>query len=177
MEGSDGGAMSFACGFCLTGHEKRIAGIINDRYPDVKALAAEKMSRRRQGGEWLTETKILFPGYVFCATDAEKLPDTLAREGLRFLLTDGSWQLQGEDEAFAKKLFEQNGVLGFSSACFVNGRIRILDGPLKDYEGKITRVDRRFRSCEVTVTVAGRETRVWLGYELVEPKETTTKPF
>lgn len=174
MEGSDGGAMSFACGFCLTGQEKRIAEIINNRYPGVKAFAAEKLSRRRTGGEWLTESKILFPGYVFCAVDAEELPDRLKREGLRFLLTDGSWKLRGEDEAFAAKLFEQNGVFGFSRACFVNDRIRILDGPLKDYEGKITRVDRRFRSCEVTVTVAGRETRVWLGYELVEPKEETT---
>ena len=160
----------YACCYCQTGKEKSLAARLNERYPEMRASVAEKLSRRRQHGEWVDQKKLLFSSYVFLSFPSGELPKELFKEGLRFLKTDGEWPLQGQDEEFARKLFASDGVLGYSKACFEGDRIRILSGPLMDYQGKILRVDRRFRNCEVSITMGNREVRVWLGYETVGPE-------
>ena len=44
----------------------------------------------------------------------------------------------------------------------------MLDGFLKDYEGYITRVNRRKKTVEVTIDLQRKKAIMWLGYELVE---------
>ena len=81
---------------------------------------------------------------------------------------DGNWRLSGRDREIAKRLFDAGGIIGFSKAYYAGDRIRILDGFLKDYEGYITRVNRRARTAEIRVTLNGKVLDVWLGFELVE---------
>jgi transcription antitermination factor NusG len=67
-------------------------------------------------------------------------------------------------------LFKTGGNIGLSQAYFDRGdRIRILDGFLKDYEGCITSVSRKFKTVEVTVYLHGKKVTMKLGYELVAP--------
>lgn len=130
----------------------------------------------------------MLPGYVFfeiptcehhlvSEKDAGRVPLDVALQDvikvdcilklLRYL--DGRWQLNGFDDQFARMLFEAGGNIGISQAFFDQGnRIRILDGFLKDYEGSISRVNRKRRVVEVKVDLHGKKVSMWLGYELVE---------
>lgn len=167
----DRGAGAFGCIFCKTGAEKRIAREIERDFPCIRALFAEKLRRRRKGRGYEEERVPLFPGYLFFYADAELEARRIAeRENVYRLLhgPDETWRLQGADEAFARRLFDQAGVVGFSRAYFEGERIRIADGPLKKYEGQILRVNRRAQTAQIRVDFCGREVTVWLGFELME---------
>lgn len=169
------GALAYGCVFCRTGQERRIAAAIERTWPNLCAHAAEYLKRRTTKGVVRLEQAVLMPGYVFFRAPrglvlARPYPDGV----LKVLCTDaGQWQLFGRDEAFARWLFKNDGVIGMSKARQVGDRVQIQSGPLKDLEGMITRVDRRNRSGQVALNVAGKEIRVWLGFELLpeEPVE------
>ena len=50
----------------------------------------------------------------------------------------------------------------------IGEKIVIVEGPLKDLEGQITRIDKRNRSGQVTVQFAGRQQKIWLGFDIVK---------
>jgi transcription antitermination factor NusG len=131
------------------------------------------------------------PGYVFFEMDASQvdLPSSLGDDRYQRLqpidasLLDFSrsahvlkllryandgWRLQGADDAFVQTLFSVEGNIDISQARFDEGdRIRILSGFLKDYEGCITRVNRKARTVEVSMNFNDKNLRMCLGYELV----------
>ena len=129
----------------------------------------------------------MLPGYVFFQiTEDESRTQATPDANLSGLLdfsqidsvlrllrySDGTWRLFGADDAFARVLFEAEGNIGLSQACYDRGnRIRILNGFLKDYEGCITKVNRKKKTVEVTVDLQGKKVILWLGYELVAPVE------
>lgn len=92
-----------------------------------------------------------------------------AESVLRLLrYTDEDWRLKGSDDRFAEMLFRTGGNIGISKAFFDEGdRIRILDGFLKDYEGEITRVNRKNKTVEVRIDFKGKLVTMQVGYELV----------
>lgn len=168
-------ALAYGCVFCRTGQEHRIAGDIERTWPNLCAHAVVYLKRRTTKGVVRLERAILMPGYVFFRAPRSLVPTRPYPDGvLKVLCTDaGRWQLLDRDEAFAQWLFKNDGVIGMSKARRVGDRVQIQSGPLKDLEGMITRVDRRNRSGQVALNVAGREIRVWLGFELLpeEPVE------
>jgi len=160
----------YGCLFCTTGQEKETARNVETVWPDVKAHAVCVLKRRTTQGVKSLQSEILIPGYVFFRapagyTNFDPWPAGVWRM-LRSL--SGSWRLDGNNEQFARWLFDQAGEIGLSGAHEVGGRIQIHSGPLKDLEGHILRIDRRNRSAQVCLTVNGREIRVWLGFELLE---------
>lgn len=177
MEAFDAGRRGesvYGCLFCRTGKEKRIAAEIEAEGSGVRAIFAEKLRRRRQGGSSIEESVPLFPGYLFFRTDPEYDAQPLARKTDVYRLlrdSEGIWHLRGEDLILARELFEQNGVVGFSKAYFEGDRIRITDGLLKTYEGQIIRVNRRTQTAQIALGMGGREVTVWLGFELIERNE------
>ena len=165
---------SYGCLFCRTGREKRIADEIEAEIVDIRVLFAQKLRRRRQGHISVEESVPLFPGYLFFRTGDELDARKLSRHmDVYKLLRDGQgvWQLRGEDLALAKELFRSDGVVGFSKAYYEGDRIRITDGPLKAYEGRIIRVNRRSQTAQIALGMDGREVTVWLGFELIERNE------
>lgn len=175
---SEGEAMSnlnpgeaFGCIFCRTGSEAQLARSLEREHASIRVLSAAKVRMRRQGKMLEEEQVSLFPGYLFfrAAEDFEIRP-LAYREDVFRVLHDarGDWRLKGEDESFASALFEQNGVIGLSKAYYEGDRIRIVDGMLKKYEGRILRVNRRSHTAQVCVGVAGQEVTVWLGFELID---------
>ena len=162
---------AYGCLFCRTGKEKRIAGEIRAELPEIDVIFAEKLRKRRQGGGFLEESVPLFPGYLFFRTDAEFNAQPLARrhDVYRLLRSPGGiWHLGGDDLALARNLFRQSGVVGFSKAYYEGDRIRVTEGLLKDYEGRILRVNRRTQTAQIALGMDGREITIWLGFELME---------
>lgn len=161
----------YGCLFCRTGKEKRIAGEIETELPGVRVIFAEKLRKRRQGRSFAEESVPLFPGYLFFRADADFDAQPLARRLDVFRLlrdSEGIWRLRGEDLILARGLFQQNGVVGFSKAYYEGDRIRITEGLLKTYEGRIIRVNRRSQTAQIALGVGGQEVTVWLGFELIE---------
>lgn len=169
-------AVAYGCCFCLTGKEWFVAERIHQRLPDVRTLVARREKHMSAGGKKRKVEEIVFPGYVFFAASADTEPRScFPREGvIRILTTEtGVWQLIGEDERFARWLFEYDGLLGFSQAYKEGERIRIVSGPLKDMEGKITRIDKRGHSGQVVLDFNGKSTPVWLGFDLIQIQNET----
>lgn len=161
----------YACIFCRTRKETDIKLSLDILFPGSEALVPRKLRRRRKSGEMIAETAVLFPGYLFCKVPKNteltlyslgyRLPDSIK------LLKDNTldWRLHGEDRRFAELIFREKGILGYSKACFIDGRLHIIEGPLLGYDDVITKVNKRFQTCEITVSVHGKQERIWLGYE------------
>ena len=166
--------MAYGCLFCITGKEQSVAEQIQTSCPGVRATTMRQLKYRTCKKVKTREEVILLPSYVFFEAPSSMEPSAEfpPRNIIRVLSMDhGIWQLRGEDERFAKWLFQYDGLLGFSQAYREGDRIRIVSGPLKDMEGKIKRVDKRGMSGQVILSFHGKEIAVWLGFELIGPKE------
>lgn len=162
---------AYGCLFCRTGNELQIGRAIERDNENIQTLFAEKLRKRRIQRAYVEEREPLFPGYLFFRTSADFEAQSLSQKPdvYRLLYSEsGDWRLYGSDERFAQNLFEENGLLGFSRAYYEGDRIRIVDGPLKAYEGRIIRVNRRTCTAQVRLSMCGRETCIWLGFELME---------
>ena len=78
---------------------------------------------------------------------------------------NGAYLLCGEDMAFANWVYEQNGQVGLSRVMMAGDEMVIIDGPMKDYEGRIKRVDKHNRYAEIEITLDGKVRTVWLGFQ------------
>ena len=193
------GLMYRGCLFCKSGKEEEVVQRFEMALPGSKAIFPTRTRIRRKGDVVTEETVALLPGYVFFEVDAQSEPaqgsdridgaqaqppekdpieatlqDLVRADSILRLLrySDGRWQLIGSDDQFAKMLFDAGGNIGVSQAFFDRGnRIRILNGFLKDYEGSISRVNRKRRTAEVRVDLQGKKVSMWLGYELIEAVE------
>lgn len=179
------GKMFRGCLFCKSGKEKEVVQRFETTLPDGKAIFPTRTRIRRKGDMVTEETVALLPGYVFFEVGEQIVPIqasekdlvevalqdvTRADSVLRLLrYSDGRWQLNGFDDQFAKILFDAGGNIGVSQAYFDKGKkIRILSGFLKDYEGSISRVNKKRRTAEVWVDLQGKKVSMWLGYEVIE---------
>ena len=141
-------------------------------YPGIRLVYPLKSRHHRTIGVVWEETVPLLPGYLFFETEEDLPEDRLAQTShlLRLLTyTNGDWLLRGDDDRFAEVMFQNNGRIGFSKAYYDEcRRLRIVDGFLKPYESSIIRVDHRFQTAEIGITLQDRPMRLWLGFELSE---------
>ncbi len=56
---------------------------------------------------------------------------------------DNTKKLRGHDLEFIQWLKRQNGMIGISKAIQIGTKIKIIDGPLKKYEGNIIKINKR----------------------------------
>lgn len=164
----------YGCIFCPTGKETNVARQLELFCPGVKATAVRQEKHQTENGVHSKIEKVVMSGYVFFRAKEEfDIAPIMHRAGaLRVLKEEnGQWRLFGENERFARWIFRYDGLLSFSKAYREGTRIRMISGPLKDMEGKITKVDKRGRSGQVTFAFNGREMKVWLGFDLVEALE------
>lgn len=162
---------SYGCVFCITGKERLVANGIELFSKTAKARAVCQTIRRTSNGVTTLHDEVIIPGYVFFQAPSDSAAHELIPvDDLISVLTysDGDWRLFGEDENYAKFIFQYDGVLTLSKAHKIGDRIVIVEGPLKELEGMITRIDKRNRSGQVTIHFAGREQKIWLGFDIVK---------
>ena len=158
----------YGCLFCKTGGEVRLAEKIGNMYTGIEAIVPQKLRYYRYAGQRNEEKVLLFPSYIFIKTNEtfalfslSAIPDVY-----RILsCADGCWHLSGNDEAFAKVLFDCGGCVGFSKAHYVGERISISEGFLKGREGDIVRVNRKAGTAQVKVILDGKVFMVWCGLD------------
>ena len=64
-------------------------------------------------------------------------------------------------------------MLGKLAAVEIDGRVQITDGLLKNYQGKVIKMDKRKQMAEIQLDIAGDVTSVWLSYEILEGQTET----
>lgn len=169
-----GAPIRYGCLFCRVGAEESVVQTVTERLENVDAIRLTKVRRRYTAGQVREETVSLLPGYVFVRAPEDyplffraKVPN------VHRVLTDteGRWQMQGADEEFVRRTFEAQGVIGLSQAWFEGDRIRVSSGFLQGYDGNILRVNKRRGTAQVRLMLDQKEILVWLGYELIQPKD------
>jgi transcription antitermination factor NusG len=163
--------MYYGCVFCQTTREKSVAKALEEQHTGVKAIALTQMKHKSEQGRKRTVEHILMPGYVFfqSTTDIPTYDSIRVHYMIKLLkYVDGSWQLKGRDEEFARFAFENQGVIGVSQARKIGDRVTIISGPLKEMSGNILKIDRHNRNGQVEFRFDERVWKVWLPFELVD---------
>ena len=143
------------------------------------AFAPKRKARRKYKTGWVDVEERCFPGYVFVETD---VPKTLFKdlywipEFTRLLGreegTDNFVSLSEDEARMVDILYgkQSERVIDISHVEIHEGdTIRILDGPLRDLETKIKKVNLHKRKVTVEIVVAGRPFDVEVGIEIVTP--------
>ena len=143
------------CVSCMANSETAVARSIAERL-HIRAIYLSYDREERKNGEWRVVTHPMYWGYVFLYADG---PLELLRlyqiEHVNLVLqySDGESNLHGEDRTFAEWVLQCDGHIGLSQALLIGDRTRIIDGPLKNYEGVIKSIDRHKRLAWVNVAV------------------------
>ena len=131
--------------------------------------------KKREGGNWITSTEILFPGYLFVTTrDVERIT-----EGLRPIIGWKKLLKTGEDivpltegeELLMSRLMNCDHLISSSVAYKEGDKVVIIDGPMTNSPGEITYIDRHKRFCMVKVNMFQREVTIKLGLEVLSSRE------
>lgn len=159
------------------GQEERTAELIQKQ---VSPLAIEecfipkKERLKKFRGRWQQMEEILFAGYVFASA---KKPEELYQElkqisKLTKILQDGAFHflpLSEEEEYTIKTMGDNYHKTRLSQVKVLEGKqILILDGPLKNQEGNIIKIDLHRREAVVRIPFMGRQVDLKLGIEMVE---------
>jgi transcriptional antiterminator NusG len=167
--------MAVYCLWCETGCENRVgAGLERLGCRVIPAKSEELVVHR---GISKKVWRQLLPGYVLFESSEPLNPlawkriyeDEHIYKALDY--ADGTRELMGNDLRFALMLKRRNGRLAVSKAVRTGTKIKIIDGPLKELEGKIIKVNKRRNCAEIEINASGIINRMWLGFEMIKREE------
>lgn len=122
-------------------------------------------------GEWKTQKRILFPGYVFLdSQQVVRLYSNLQQvSGLTKLLKTGDEvvPLTKEEVHFLKAFGGEDQVVTVSEGIIENSKVVVMSGPLRGKEGYIKRIDRHKRRAFLEMPMFGRVQKIQVGLEIV----------
>ena len=130
--------------------------------------------KRRYGGEWHLEKRVLFPGYVFLVSDdVVQLYYGLKKvQGLTKIIGTGR-EIVPLSESEVQLLLRLGGddqVVETSIGVMEQDRIIVNSGPLQGMEGCIRRIDRHKRLAWIEIEMMGRLMEAQVGLEIVEKR-------
>lgn len=127
--------------------------------------------QRRFRGEWTTLKEILFPGYLFVATEEiEKLYKKMKTViGFTRLLGTGQEivPLTEKEQNFIKKFIGEKYIVEMSKGIIERLQVRVMYGPLMGMEGYIKKIDRHKRKAWLELELFGRRQIIQVGLEIV----------
>ena len=159
------------CLFCRTGDEQKIVEAINQRFPDLLALAPLKILPEKRRGKWEDRARTLLPGYIFVFC-AGQLPHDLKRKthNLYKILQyeRGIRTLTGPDADYAMWLHRHHGKIATSKILSVGKTVQVIDGPLQDFAGRIVRLDKHKRRAWIEFDFDGHKRTISIGAECLD---------
>lgn len=155
--------------YTFTGSEKKVEKLISNIFPneEVKPLVPLRRLREQKKGVETIKTRTLFPGYVFINAHMsnELYRNMVQIPSIVRLLKADSEPVHVPDEEMRPilELTADSKVIGFSKGIKVGTKVKIIDGPLKDFEGRIITIDARKGRAKVCLDLLGRGKKVDLG--------------
>ena len=171
--------------YCLQtigGKEIELAREINILYKDKEALALPflRITHKSKNGVKSTFQKVMLPGYVFLYLPKDSKPFEIRPGGVSFHFVSNveknDYVLHGSDEKYAQWVFNSGGIIGMSKAIKVNGKVRVISGPLYNLVGNIKEYSKKNRNCRIEITLFGRLISMWLPFQWVEEVPEEKKP-
>ena len=166
------------CLFCISGQENKIVEKL--RSYGYVPLAPQVVRWKPAGGGLKKAVRRLLPGYVFFDTaDQPDWQGIRANESVLRILQydDGARALRDSDAEFVAWLKRYDGMIDVSHVITEGTKLKFIDGPLKEFEGKITKVNRNRKL--VQVTLSGEESMmrvIWCSVEFIEENTEEDKP-
>lgn len=153
-----------------TGDETKIYKISRSEFGAIY-LPLKEVLQKRFGG-FVKKQWPLFPGYLFVKGDIHRFLDTIRHGDLDVSVKPlGALgrpkPVKSEEMELIFKLAE-NGVVGISKGSMgKDGKMHILDGPMKGMEGEIQFIDKRRKKAKVQFDLFERKIDVTLALEIV----------
>lgn len=161
------------CLFCLPGSEITLASELNNKYDYLLALPILRMAHRSRGGNKYDIQIPLISSYifVFMLKNKDIFKIQTSRFHYRILSKDAdSGKLVGKDLEYANWVLNIDGLIGVSDAIKINGKVKIINGPLKQLEGNIVEYSSRSRNCLIEIQFMSQTIRTWLPFAYIDPK-------
>ena len=162
------------CFFCNTVKCALVATAIRQKF-DYVAFSPKIVQRKWVKGVAFEEIKTLLPGYIFVYTEAMiPYPRAAFRMDyvIRLLGDEGVvGALVGDDDRFARMLYNCGGTIGILKAYQEGDRVRLVEGALGGIEGEIIRLERRKGRAQIRYQFAGSTCTTWVGYDLIDDQE------
>lgn len=156
------------CLFCRTQRQRSVALQAARRYQS-KVVNPQVRNRRWVGDTARVFSKPLLPGYLFIfskeSIDFSQLRFDISGAIRILRYENGDGNLTPDDRRFAMWLLKYDGTVGTSLAMREGDRIRVISGPMKDFEGSIKRVNKQRRRAEVMFTFDGLTRGVWMDFD------------
>lgn len=157
-----------------TGREENIiqySKLLVDRQVLTECFLPKYEQKKKYRGEWHIEHKLLFPGYLFMISDT---PDELYQAlknipDLTKVLRDDDYliPIKEEEKAFLLHFGKEEHVVEMSYGYMEGEKVTITEGPMKDFDGKIIKIDRHKRTAVIEVEFFDRKMEVKVGLEVV----------
>jgi len=154
----------------LTGEELRVQKRLARTAPDIRTLVPRRKLKERCQGVFREATRLLFPGYVFAYTalNVESYYKLTAPAGVIGILgKPDPCPVPEREMAHVLKWCEEGELVGLSRVRD-GERVIVIDGPLKNMEGHIVRVDRRKCRARVRITLFGEPKEIDFGIEFLQ---------
>ncbi len=167
------------CVACTAGTEAAFAASMRWQ-TDICALFPVFEREEHKNGAWAVKAYPLLPGYVFLYADRPiDVRRMQGRKHVKRVLQygDGETNLRGEDRNFAEWVYRYNGRIALSRAWLVGDQTQIIDGPLKEYEGVIKKINRQRRSALVEIHIGQQARDVWLSFQWMTMRDGSLVEF
>ena len=159
------------CIFCRSGQERSVVSRIKFSYPEMEALAPVRIVPEKRDGKWTDREHVLLPGYVFVYALGRLPVGIKQKEPHIYRLLDYDEDMRslfGEDREYAMWLLRHHGQIAPSKVLCQGDEITVVDGPLKDCQGTIKKLDKHKRRAWISFKFAGEVRTVSLGVEFLQ---------
>ena len=157
-----------------TGKEKEAAAELKSRLAAGtfnECWVPVRIERHKRQGKMINVEKALFPGYFFIdCEDVKPVVIQLRRlERFRVLLKSGDIYLPitEQDEKMIRRLTDHYGKLNVSLIKIIDGKLTVVDGPLKNMEQYITKTNLHKRKVLVEMELFEQKHSFWAAVEIV----------
>jgi transcription antitermination factor NusG len=160
---------SVYCVFCETSQEDKAETFLeNIGYNVISALVERNVIKNEKLAK---ELRSLIPGYIFFETNSEPDWKNICKSKyiyypLHYL--DNGKKLKEKDLSFVKWLKGNNGIIKISKAIEIGKKIKIVEGPLMEMEGKIGKINKRQKCIGINLEGEGITNMIWLSHEYIE---------
>lgn len=159
------------CIFCRSGQERSVVSRLKGSYPEMEALAPLRIVPEKRDGKWTDREHVLLPGYVFVYALGRLPVGIKQKEPHIYRLLDYDEDMRslfGEDREYAMWLLRHHGQIVPSKVLCQGDEVTVVDGPLKDCQGTIKKLDKHKRRAWISFKFAGEIRTVSLGVEFLQ---------
>lgn len=159
------------CVYCDVGKDNHAVDYLNKLgYSGLSFQQVKRFYHERR----VEERRVpLLPRYVFFDAPLDEVPDLYRIRSSPSILKilqygDGERAVRDEDLRFVQWMKRIHGILEMSQVMQVGTRIKVVGGPLKEYEGKIIEVKKQRKMVAIELSGQGHFGKIWCPIEYIE---------